>query len=264
MTKIDEGAFDACSNLTKVNGPLSVIEKLPKAQLISFLISNNELEIGEEAFKGCFSLRNISIPPTVTKIRDVGFTHCPRLINITVSKDNKVYDSREGCNAIIHTESNMLIRGCKNTIIPTSVTVIGNCAFKDCSNLTNISIPSSVREIGNNAFDGCYNLKSIIIPSSVKEIGSGAFKGCTNLTNIFIPPSVKRIGNSAFKGCTNLTNIFIPPSVTKIGDEAFYGCINLCNLSIPLSTTEVGDKVFDYDQDSFINDIYYDDIYYFD
>ncbi|MBQ7855476.1 MAG: leucine-rich repeat domain-containing protein, partial [Muribaculaceae bacterium] len=56
-----------------------------------------------------------------------------------------------------------LITGCKNTIIPNSVTKIGEDAFSDCIGLTSITIPNSVTEIGKGAFYGCSSLKSIII-----------------------------------------------------------------------------------------------------
>ena len=80
-------------------------------------------------------------PPSVTDIENWVFSDCPSLASIFVSKDNKVYDSREDCNVIIHTESNTLIYGCKNTIIPPSVTEIGEFAFSGCSGLASISLP---------------------------------------------------------------------------------------------------------------------------
>ena len=78
-----------------------------------------------------------------------------------MDKNNKTYDSRDNCNAIIETSSNKLIEGCKKTKIPSGVTEIGEHAFYDCSGLTNITIPDSVRSIGDDAFYGCDNLTSI-------------------------------------------------------------------------------------------------------
>ncbi|MBQ2458247.1 MAG: leucine-rich repeat domain-containing protein, partial [Bacteroidaceae bacterium] len=101
-------------------------------------------------------------------------------------------------NAIIQSDSNTLICGCKNTIIPPSVTEIGDGAFFGCSSLTSISIPPSVTEIGHSAFFGCSNLTSISIPSSVTEIGHSAFSRCSNLTSISIP-----------KGCEVEENTFL-------------------------------------------------------
>ena len=69
---------------------------------------------------------------------------------------NSVYDSRENCNAIIETATNTLISGCKNTIIPNSVTSIGDEAFRDCSGLTRIDAYPNPKKvsIGEDAFDG--------------------------------------------------------------------------------------------------------------
>ena len=86
-----------------------------------------------------------------------------------------MYDSRNNCNAIIETSSNKLITGCKNTVIPNSVTTIGEYAFHGCSDLTSVNIPNSVTSIGTYAFYGCSGLTSITIPNSVTSIGGGAF-----------------------------------------------------------------------------------------
>ena len=54
------------------------------------------------------------------------------------------------------------MQGCKNTIIPNTVTKIGNYAFQDCSGLTSMEIPNSV-SIGEGAFSRCTGLKSVTI-----------------------------------------------------------------------------------------------------
>ena len=119
--------------------------------------------------------------------------------SIIVAEGNPVYDSRNNCNAIIETATNKLVYGCKNTVIPSSVTSIGSSAFSGCSGLTSISIPSSVTSIGSGAFSGCSGLTSISIPSSVTSIGDQAFDGCSGLTNVTCksstPPS---LGNDVF------------------------------------------------------------------
>ena len=74
---------------------------------------------------------------------------------ITVDKDNKYYDSRGNCNAIIETKTNALIAGCKNTIIPDSITSIQDGAFFGCKELTSIAIPGTVSFIGKTSFRGC-------------------------------------------------------------------------------------------------------------
>ena len=177
--------------------------------------------IGDYAFTGCRGLTSIEIPSSVRSIGDYAFLDCSGLKSIVVSPENPYFSSEGNCNAIIETETNTLIRGCKNTKIPSSVTSIKRSAFSDCSGLTSIKIPSSVTSIGNYAFSGCSDLTSIEISSSVTSIEDFTFSGCSGLTSIKIPSSVTSIGNYVFEGCSGLTSIEIPSSVTSIGMWAF-------------------------------------------
>ena len=259
VTSIGDVAFVNCTGLTSITIPSSVIS------------------IGYGAFAGCTSLTGISIPSSVTSIGYGAFDGCSGLTTITVDADNPIYDSRNSCNAIIETATNKLLYGCKNTVIPSSVTSIGDHAFHSCSGLTSISIPSSVTSISSCAFYGCSGLTGIFIPSSVTSIVNGAFYGCSGLTtitvdadnpvydsrnncnaiietatnelisgcnNTVIPSSVTSISDGAFSFCSGLTSISIPSSVTSIGDEAFSWCSGLTSISIPSSVTSIGSWAF--------------------
>ena len=87
------------------------------------------------------------------------------------------------------------------------VTSIGDNAFYDCYNLTNVTIGNSVTSFGNGAFSDCSGLTSITIPDSVTSIGDYAFSYCYGLTSVTIGNSVTSIGDSAFSGCSALTSI---------------------------------------------------------
>ena len=145
--------------------------------MTSIEIPNSATSIGDGAFSSS-GLTTIKIPSSVTQIGEMLFSNCVSLHSIIVDENNKVYDSRNNCNAIIETKTNCLITGCSNTVIPPTVTTIGEKAFNMCYGLETITIPSSVRTIKKSAFAMCNQLTTIKIPSSVKTIGSGAFHLC--------------------------------------------------------------------------------------
>jgi len=219
-----------------------------RKSLTSIVIPDSVTKIGMDAFNGCTDLKSIVIPDLVTKIGSCAFTGCSSLTRIIVSEGNKTYDSRNNCNAIIETETNRLIAGCANTIIPDSVTEIGNNAFVNLVSLTSIVIPKSVTKIGRGSFEGCMGLTSIevsegnktydsrdncnaIIETETKTIETEANNLIIGCAATVIPNSVTKIGKDAFIGCTGLKSIVIPDSVTKIGDGAFrslYGPDEYC------------------------------------
>ena len=92
--------------------------------------------IGESAFLGCRGMTELTLPNSVTSIGGNAFEGCNGLEKIAVESGNSCYDSRDNCNSIIGTETNTLIVGCKNSVIPNSVTSIGDYAFYGCSGMT--------------------------------------------------------------------------------------------------------------------------------
>ena len=138
-----------------------------KIKLKSIGLSNIEY-IGKEAFMGCESLQDITIPSSATYIGDGAFSGCESLQSIT---------------------------------IPNSVKSIGNRTFYFCESLQSVTIPNSVTKIGDYAFWLCKSLQSVTIPNSVTSIGDHAFEECYSLQSVTIPNSVRNIGNNAFSLC---------------------------------------------------------------
>lgn len=208
------------------------------------IIPNTVTTIGTYAFDDCTSLTDITIPNSVISIDSRAFEGCDGLTNISVDIDNPKYDSRDNCNAIIETSSNQLIVGCKNTIIPNTVTTIGTYAFSNCKSLTSITIPNSVITIGSYAFRGCYGLTNVSIGNSVTRIANDAFFYCTALKEVSIPNSVTNIGDYAFASCYDLMSVTIPNSVTRFGECTFAACRSLRSVTIPNSVTNINSYMF--------------------
>ncbi len=214
VSSIGEYAFYSCSSMSSV------------------VIPNSVTYIGKWAFEFCDGITSIEIPASVTSIVVNPFDGCYNLNYIHVQSGNPKYDSRNNCNAIIETNSNTLITGCKNTIIPYGITSIGEDSFSGCKNMTSISIPNSVTSIGRWAFGVCTSLKSIEIPNSVLSIGEAAFIECSTLKEVVIPNSVISIGDAAFKYCYALRRVEISNSVVTIGSNVFNKCNYLSNILI--------------------------------
>ncbi len=249
VVSIGNNAFSGCRNLTSVtmgNSITSIGEYAFNgcSGLTSITIPNSVTEIVSYAFGNCSNLTKVTIGSGVKSINWAAFNGCDSLTNMVVESSNSVYDSRDNCNAIIETATNTLVQGCKNTIIPNSVTSIGEYAFYNCDGLTNIEIPGSVTNIGYAAFENCANLRNVTIPNSVITIGDEAFSSCSALTSITFPESLINIGEYAFNGCSGLTSVTIPNSVTNIRRGAFAYCFNLANIAISDSVINIGDDAF--------------------
>ena len=208
VTSIGEKAFYCCYSLASIDIPNSVRSIGIRAfdhcdHMTSVTISNSVTSLPLFVFRNCLSLASVTIPSSVTSISEGAFQFCSSLTSIVVPKNvtyigeaafstggggissnlasihvesgNTVYDSREDCNAIIETASNTLIAGCKNTVIPNSVTNISDQAFSGSSGLTSIIIPNRVKSIGWCSFSHCYSMTDFYCLANVPNTNEFAF-----------------------------------------------------------------------------------------
>lgn len=231
----------------------------------SLVISDGIEAIHNRAFAGCTNLRAVAIPKSVKNIGDNPFAYCFNLDSINVNEENALFDSRDGCNAIIRKKDNALLCACKSTEIPSSVETIYTDAYRGCL-MREIKLPVGLKTIMEYAINDCPNLVRIHIPSSVENIYPRAFSNCYNIESISvdkdnpiydsrnncnaileedrliigcytssIPLGITTIGEGAFEYCKKLNKINIPEGVLYIGNGAFWRCSALKTIELPSS-----------------------------
>ena len=196
--KYGSGAFQGCSQLTKVTLPES-LESIGDYAfyscdgLTSINLSGcaNLTTIGDNAFYNCSTLKEIILPEKLTTIKAGAFQSCSNLTSINLED--------------------------------TEVKTIGNNAFSDCSSLKTVTLPSSVGTIGSSAFHICTSLTSINLgDTGIEAIEDQTFSLCTSLKTVILPATLKSIGGIAFQS-TGLTNLFFTgeavPTIVEEGSD---------------------------------------------
>ena len=112
--------------------------------------------------------------------------------------------------------------------IPNSITIIGEAAFADAEQLTDITLPLGLKAISRYMLAGTA-VTNLVLPEGVTDIGMGAFEDCDQLHTIYLPYSLQTIGDKAFAYCTNLNEVYSDAATPPLtmSDAAFEGCNNI-------------------------------------
>ncbi len=125
-----------------------------------------------------------------------------------------------------------------------NVTILGQNAFKGCSNLESIQLPSNLTTIQKEAFVGCAALKSVTIYNKVTSIAEKAFYECANIENLTMSSGIVTIGDYAFYGCASIKAVTLPLSLTTIGKHAFDGCSSIARFYLYYKVESIGEGAF--------------------
>jgi hypothetical protein len=187
--------------------------------------------IDQYAFADCENLRSVSLPNTITEIRDGAF---------------------EGCTGIT------------KIVIPSSVLRLWSRTFKGATSLSSVTIGNNVEEIQDETFAGCTSLKSITFPKNIQNIYPDALEDCTgleevnfecvveiggllrgntSLRKVVLAEGFKEIEGRTFEKCTALEYVKIPRSIEIIGSKAFAGTA-ITNLSFPGGAETIYQQAF--------------------
>ena len=255
VTSIADNAFKTCKGLK------------------SIVIPEGVKSIGKSAFEGCSGLTAITIPASVESIGNGAFFECTGIRSIKVAQGNRVFDSREDCNAIVNTRTGELILACASTKIPNGIKKIGYRAFYHCTLTNGLNLPEGIEEIADEALAGCTGYSELVLPASLKKLGKDVFSEIKvdmtsisavmamrgqntkpNFTSIKVNPAnkyfdsredcnalIRTKDNTLLLACENS---FIPQSVKAIGDGAFKGLKSNKEIVLPKGLEHIGNEAF--------------------
>ena len=248
LLTIGNGAFRNCGVLATITIPATVTS------------------IGIEAFENCSSIPKVTIPVGVTEINDRAFSNCSSLATVTISGAV----TRIGISAFYN-------NAFENIILPETVEVLGDSAFRQCANLKEITLPDALNTIGDAVFLKCSALYRVSLPDSVTSVGKSVFFYNNDITveirknsgavadgllkqqgvhHVIIDADITAIGNNVFDSCYELSTVTygneavnpgeykLSPAIKTIGSEAFKDNAMLRNLIVPDTLEKIGEKAF--------------------
>ena len=241
VTSIGSNAFKNCTNLQ------------------SAVLPNSLTIIGTSAFESCSNLQTVNIPSSVTAINTDAFYYCSKLAGIDLPEELLTIGQR----AFYHCNLTSIT-------VPSTVTSVGNAAFKDnptttvvwkpvtctvgtddnapfystSSKVTSFTFGPNVELVPAYICKNMSKLDTVVLPPSVSRLGQNAFQYCTSLKSINLPVTQKTLPQSFFEGCTSLESIELPATLTTISTDVFYGCSKLANVNLHEGITTIGLRAF--------------------
>lgn len=198
----------------------------------TYTINPNVKYIGNNAFQGNTTLKNIDVPNTVEEIGNRAFSQS----NIVTAKINmkKTGDlCFYGCSKLTKVE------------VESNVTNLSSQMFLNCTKLSDITIKSetafntidrtfigtNIAEVKLNEDNASYkNVDGVVYSKDGKKLIF--YPVAKDGTDFTVPSNVTSIENYAFQGNTRLVNLIVPENIAYIGNNALQNCTKLEKLNI--------------------------------
>ena len=216
--------------------------------------------IADCVFSDNENLKKIEFPDSLERIGNESFRSCKSLEEISVP---------EGVDII--GESAFMYSGLKKVSLPETVVNIGDYAFMECIHLSEINLPKNIENIGHWCFDntdylldmesdeyGCKYVgdillgytgkgaKRIKIRDGTRLIAAGAFEDGEFIEGVYIPNSVEIIGEYVFYNCYRLKEVYFQEGsrLSELKPVTFGQCISLEEIELPEGLKKIQDHVF--------------------
>ena len=261
--------------------------------LTKFSSTSNTSRLNDNAFKGCSSLSNLTIrdltyignyalsetaltsfkqgesfgesateTSRILNMNSYAFYNCKALTTVYLYSNSIVFEYKSGYST--YTATNVF-EGCSNLVnvtLPSKMSVIYDCTFKDCTSLTtfdfsniteirqyafqntgfiHVELSEKVTTLQRYIFDKCANLESAVIGCNLI---TGMFRDCVKLESVTLSGNDTKVWAQAFYRCPLLKTVILNEGITEIGNNAFAES-GITNIIIPSTITKLGDNVFD-------------------
>lgn len=262
---------DKTAILTGVNTTEEIVA-IPDSFAMNDSTYYKVIAIGKAAFKNGSSIRNLTLPATLTKIGEKAFDGCTNLA-VMVSKivnDSVIYNNvvsmpkaslyvpegtfdiytKAGWNFAYIYEGDRLeatVDGMHYVCASGDKTAILVRSELKAENVKNVTIPGTISvgddkyriiAVNDTVFKGNADIERLTISEGIEKIGANAFQGCANLKKIELPASLTTIGERAFDGCKLATYICTKATTPIDIKENVFSSYNSASLFVPEGTLD--------------------------
>ena len=224
VTSVGASAFRDCSSLTIDASNLSNIKTFYNdtfrgSKITGTLTLSGNVSMGSS----CFDRTNISsVDLSATTLEDVSwgcFSDCANIISVSLP------------TTMTHIRGESFMRDSALTTVNfsslTSLTRLGENAFRSCGNLTATS--SDIQNI--EIFDACClrdtNISGDLVLPNITSIDNEAFWGTKITSCDFTGSTFTKLSTQVFRYCSSLDHLIVNASVTQLGEEIVANCNNL-------------------------------------
>ena len=269
MTAVPPEMFYKCDSLEEViiqNGVTSIgFSAFCQTAITSLRLPDSIRHIGTSAFRGCWRLKKVYIPGSVTEIENRAFEQCNELESFSIVLNRELdllYYYRDISGYDTPLLKRVRISGRDFEVNGRLDTYVFRRALDTLAREGNSEAKAALerlseeysaisrieghemfklrtdRDINNNELivvDGLadgVSAEDIHIPEGVTDIGSGAFFRCADSKRLYIPDSVKRISDDSLEG-SGFEEIYLPKGMKYIPSGLFSNCRKLRKAVMP-------------------------------
>lgn len=218
LQRIDDYAFNGCSNLTEAD----------------FSQATQLKQIRDYAFEECSGLKELDLSAcaALEEMLGAAFNQCSNLQTVDLSGCAKLVSIGEENNhgSVFWNCSSLRtvdLSGCS------ALTVIAESSFYSCENLTTVNVDgcTALETIEHGAFQNCEQLSGFDFSQlpALKVIDYSAFSYCALAGDIVFASGINQIGESAFAQNNDITSLDFSNSteLTVVSSGTFAGCYRL-------------------------------------